>query len=93
MIDVGYGDGRWFGVFGNDEDRNAWTHASDFDGFKQQINDKWDEGYELVDIGYGDGRWFGVFARLTIANIAVATLIRTLLVPRARGTKSVHCPH
>ncbi|NER82555.1 MAG: S8 family serine peptidase [Leptolyngbya sp. SIO1D8] len=68
LIDVEYGDGRWFGVFGQAVGPNAYSYSiktsdteSKIDDFTQQIESRWNQGYELIDVAYGDGRWFGVF--------------------------------
>ncbi|MEQ8539146.1 MAG: S8 family serine peptidase [Coleofasciculus sp. D1-CHI-01] len=40
---------------------NAWSSSGSFDDFKQQISDRWDQGFELTSVERGDDRWFGVF--------------------------------
>lgn len=61
LVNVEYGNGIWFSVFGEDIGQSSYTEDIDFSEFTQAISDKWDEGFDLVDVGYGDGRWIGVF--------------------------------
>ena len=61
LVNVEYGDGIWFSVFGEDIGQSSYTDQTDFSEFTQAISDKWDEGFDLVDVGYGNGRWVAVF--------------------------------
>ncbi|MEM9216665.1 MAG: leishmanolysin-related zinc metalloendopeptidase [Cyanobacteria bacterium P01_F01_bin.150] len=61
LVNVEYGEGAWFSLFGEDIGRGAYAQSRSFSNLLQDISDYWDQGYELIDMGYGDGRWFAVF--------------------------------
>ena len=63
FVDIQNTGGIWFGVFQEDFSsiNNAYSTSGNFDTFLEQIQDRWDQGFDLVDVEYGDGRWFGVF--------------------------------
>ncbi|MEM6253803.1 MAG: S8 family serine peptidase, partial [Cyanobacteria bacterium P01_D01_bin.156] len=61
LIDVEYGNGTWFGVFNQSNERQGFFNRNDFTDFTQTIEEWWEDGFDLIDVEYGNGTWFGVF--------------------------------
>lgn len=59
-------EGTWIGVFKNVPGRSGYSYSGDYDEFLGQIQDRWDQDFDLVDVEFVDiqnsgGIWFGVF--------------------------------
>ena len=46
----------------------AWSANGNFDNFKQQIRDRWNQGYELIGVDGHNGGWFGIFGQAQRPN-------------------------
>lgn len=53
--------GIWYGVIHETNSRNAVDNKNNFDSFRENVNERWNQGFKLVDVEYGNGTWVGVF--------------------------------
>ena len=51
---------------------NAYSDSTSLAEFESDIQNRANEGYDLIDVAYGDGIWFGVYSE-TIADPTYTT--------------------
>ena len=61
LLDVEYGAGVWFAVFGDELDSSTYISSPDVDSLSADIDSIQEQDYDIVDVEYTNGSWTSVF--------------------------------
>ena len=61
LLDVEYGAGVWFAVFGDERDHSTYTNSPDINSLSADLNSMQAQDYDILDVEYTNGSWTSVF--------------------------------